>query len=105
MLDTVRDPSRPHSNAVFEDPAPDIEGSAVVIQAADNDVTAFFSWNHVTWGMTEMFQLGISASTVAVIRQSALACNPWTAVASFVDKVWLAQMERVENYKNLVDRI
>src|SRR4029077_20022599 len=57
---TVQDACRPHPNTLRADPEPDIEDIAEVIRAAQADIEAFFSRNHVTRGMRELFELGIA---------------------------------------------
>jgi hypothetical protein len=60
MLTTVRDACVPHPNALRSDPEPDIEDIAQVIETAEKDAAAFFSRNHVTGGMRQLFELGIA---------------------------------------------
>ena len=60
MLLTVRDACRPHPSVLRADPEPDIEDIAQVIRAAEKDAEAFFTRNHVTGGMRQMFELGVA---------------------------------------------
>ena len=60
MLMSVKDACRPHPSVLRSDPEPDIEDIGQVIQVAERDAEAFFSRNHVTGGMRQMFEVGVA---------------------------------------------
>lgn len=60
MILTVRDCCIPHPNVLRADPEPDIEDIGQVIETAEKDAAAFFSRNHVTGGMRQLFELGVA---------------------------------------------
>ncbi|MBV8524768.1 MAG: ATP-binding protein [Acetobacteraceae bacterium] len=60
MLQTVRQACTPHASVLRADPEPDIEDLAQVVRAAEADADRFFSRNHVTSGMKQLFELGIA---------------------------------------------
>src|ERR1700733_4756668 len=60
MLLTVRDCCEPHDHVLKDDGRADIEDIALAVRAAEADAEAFFLRNHVTAGMSVLFETGLA---------------------------------------------